>query len=77
MAAAGAGGHERASLVIAGDETLRDLNRRFRGLDEITDVLSFGRSAADDYSGEADAPQAETSGFAFPQTPEDEGMLGR
>jgi probable rRNA maturation factor len=29
-------------LVIADDETVRDLNRRFRGLNEPTDVLSFG-----------------------------------
>jgi probable rRNA maturation factor len=29
-------------LVVSGDETLRDLNRRYRGLDEPTDVLSFG-----------------------------------
>ena len=36
---AGASG---VSVVIAADETLYDLNRRFRGLDEVTDVLSFG-----------------------------------
>lgn len=29
-------------LVVADDETLRDLNRRYLGLDEPTDVLSFG-----------------------------------
>ena len=29
-------------LVVSGDEVLRDLNRRYRGLDEPTDVLSFG-----------------------------------
>ncbi len=34
-----------ASVVIADDETLRDLNRRFRGLDEVTDVLSFEDAA--------------------------------
>ena len=29
-------------LVVSDDETLRDLNRRYLGLDEPTDVLSFG-----------------------------------
>jgi probable rRNA maturation factor len=30
------------AVVLAGDATLRDLNRRWRGLDRATDVLSFG-----------------------------------
>jgi len=30
------------SLLITGDETVRELNARYRGLDETTDVLSFG-----------------------------------
>ncbi len=30
------------ALVLADDPTLRDLNRRWRGLDRATDVLSFG-----------------------------------
>ena len=29
------------SLLIAEDSTLQDLNRRYRGLDEVTDVLAF------------------------------------
>jgi len=29
------------SLVIADDETVHDLNRKYRGLDETTDVLAF------------------------------------
>jgi probable rRNA maturation factor len=35
-------------LVVADDETLRDLNRRYLGLDEPTDVLSFGHEASAD-----------------------------
>ncbi len=31
----------QASLVIADDATVRELNAQFRGLDEVTDVLSF------------------------------------
>lgn len=38
----GAPSPAEVGLVIADDETVRDLNRRFRGLDEPTDVLSFG-----------------------------------
>ena len=34
-------------LVVTDDETLRDLNRRYRGLDEPTDVLSFGHEPLD------------------------------
>ncbi len=30
------------AIVLADDTTLRDLNRRWRGLDRVTDVLSFG-----------------------------------
>jgi len=35
-------------LVVASEETVRDLNRRYRGLDEPTDVLSFGHEPAGD-----------------------------
>lgn len=31
------------ALMLAGDETLRRLNRTYRGLDQPTDVLSFGQ----------------------------------
>jgi probable rRNA maturation factor len=33
------------SLAITDDETVRDLNRRYLGIDEPTDVLSFGHEA--------------------------------
>jgi probable rRNA maturation factor len=33
-------------LVVTDDETLRDLNHRYLGLDEPTDVLSFGHEPA-------------------------------
>jgi len=34
-------GGTSATLVLVGDERMRTLNRRFRGLDRATDVLSF------------------------------------
>ena len=37
----------RVGIVVADDETVRELNHRFLGLDEPTDVLSFGLAAAD------------------------------
>ena len=45
LAAADPTGLAGASVVVADDDTLRDLNARFRGLDEVTDVLSFGGDA--------------------------------
>ena len=39
--AADPSGAEGASVVIADDATLHDLNRRYRGTDEPTDVLAF------------------------------------
>lgn len=46
LAAADPDGERGVSVVVADDETLRELNRRFRGLDEVTDVLSFGERGA-------------------------------
>ena len=45
------------SLVVTDDETLRELNREFRGLDEVTDVLSFSPSHHGHWEGEAQTPQ--------------------
>jgi probable rRNA maturation factor len=62
LAAEGVGGPAHVGIVVADDETVRELNQRFLGLDEPTDVLSFGLAAADE------AP------FALP--PEEEASLG-
>lgn len=48
--------HEPAqvSLVIASDATVRDLNAQFRGLDEVTDVLSFSANHPGHWLGESE-----------------------
>ena len=72
LAVADPDGGASASIVVADDETLHDLNRRFRGLDEVTDVLSFGQH------GEVldqDAPDVD-SNPAFPDMPGETPSLG-
>ena len=49
------------SLLVTDDDTLRELNREFRGLDEVTDVLSFSPSHPGHWEGEAEAPQERLS----------------
>ena len=48
------------SLTIADDCTLQDLNRRYRGLDEVTDVLAFSpvHAGSDVSDGEGPRPDA-------------------
>ena len=36
------------SLVITGEKRIRSLNRKYRNIDKITDVLSFGNENSDD-----------------------------
>ncbi|MCK4450072.1 MAG: rRNA maturation RNAse YbeY, partial [Anaerolineae bacterium] len=38
----GVAGETELSLIITDDEAIRELNRRFRGVDAPTDVLAFG-----------------------------------
>ncbi len=44
-----------ASLVITDDKTVRDLNKTHRGLDEVTDVLSFSNNFEGEYYGDDSA----------------------
>jgi len=62
LAAEGVAGPAQVGTVVTDDETVRELNQRFLGLDEPTDVLSFGL---------AEAGQAP---FALP--PEEASSLG-
>ena len=42
----------RVGLVIADEDTVQSLNRDYRGLDEVTDVLSFSFRYSGHYEGE-------------------------
>ena len=44
----------QVSLVIADDATVRGLNAQFRGLDEVTDVLSFSANHPGRWLGESE-----------------------
>ena len=63
-ASAGSG----VSVVFAGDEVVRELNREHRGLDETTDVLAFSFAHEGEYYGdEAERlPVDEMPGFTLP-----------
>jgi len=45
----------QVSLLVTGDETVRGLNRDYRGLDEVTDVLSFSPTHSGLWKGETEA----------------------
>ena len=47
----------QVSLLVTGDDVLRELNRQFRGLNEVTDVLSFSSARAGHWEGESDEPE--------------------
>ena len=60
----------QVGLVVTDDETVRELNRRFRGLDEVTDVLSFSASHSGHWAGEIQETRQEAlepeDAVAFP-----------
>ena len=63
------------SLLITGDDTIRGLNVQFRGLDEVTDVLSFSTDHPGHWEGDAEPPE-ETAGLAFVLPPGEIAPLG-
>ena len=56
LAVAGVEGDAEVSLLITGDETVRELNAEYRGLDETTDVLSFSADHPGHWEGDGDGP---------------------
>ena len=49
LAHEGMAGETELSLIITNDEAVRELNRRFRGVDAPTDVLAFGEGAEEQF----------------------------
>jgi probable rRNA maturation factor len=49
-------GETELSLIITDDEAIRELNRRFRGLDVPTDVLAFGAAAEERFVSAPEGP---------------------
>lgn len=50
----------QVSLVIADDDTVKRLNSQYRGLDEVTDVLSFSMLHQGHWEGEGQPPSADS-----------------
>ena len=65
LMAAEVAGDAEASLLITGDDTVRQLNAEYRGLDETTDVLSFSTEHAGHWEGEGDEPERQAHGDEF------------
>jgi len=63
-----------SSIVLTDDDTLRDLNREYRGIDETTDVLSFSNDHEGEYYGDpADLNDRFTGdSFVLPETVTDQ-----
>ena len=70
------GVRQQVSLVIADDETVRELNAEYRGLDRATDVLSFAFDNEGEYYGEGDAPSEGLTGEDFVLPPGGSAGLG-
>ena len=64
------------SLVIADDDTLKRLNREYRGLDEVTDVLSFSSTHSGHWEGEGEPPTTAGDEVPFVLPPQEPRHLG-
>ena len=60
------GGACQLSLVVTGDERLRELNRDYRGLNEVTDVLSFSPMHSGNWEGATPQDREDSDGAAEP-----------
>jgi probable rRNA maturation factor len=63
------------SLFITDDHTIRGLNAQFRGLDEVTDVLSFSADHPGHWEGDAEPPK-DTGDVDFVMPPGELSPLG-
>ena len=64
------------SVIVADDDTVRDLNKTHRGLDENTDVLAFSFTHEGEYYGEDPAGRGPAPGAAFHLPPGQKRSLG-
>ncbi|MBM3949343.1 MAG: rRNA maturation RNase YbeY [SAR202 cluster bacterium] len=64
------------SVVIADDQAVRELNKRHRGLDETTDVLSFSFSHQGAYYGDGPAQSQWNKDTAFVLPPGSSSGIG-
>ncbi|HCP24735.1 MAG TPA: rRNA maturation RNase YbeY [Dehalococcoidia bacterium] len=72
-------GAAQMSLLITDDQTVRGLNSRFRGLDEVTDVLSFSADHPGHWEGDDEPPEdpaGEMAGLEFIMPPDEPSPLG-
>lgn len=73
----------QVAVLVTGDHTVRGLNRDYRGVDEVTDVLSFSADHPGHWEGEDEAPldrlaTSKNPGEAppFPLPPDELPILG-
>ena len=59
-------GNAEVSLLITDDDTVRELNAEYRGLDETTDVLSFSAEHPGHWEGDGDGPTQGGGEFVLP-----------
>ena len=75
VAALATPGAAQVSLLIAGDATVKELNAEYRGLDEVTDVLSFSAGHQGHWEGDDEGPE-DVSGVSFILPPGEPEPLG-
>jgi len=66
----------QVSLALTDDDTVRALNRRYRGLDETTDVLSFAPDDPGPWEGTESAPPNRGCQEPFVLPPGEQELLG-
>lgn len=66
----------QVSLALSDDDTIRALNRRYRGVDETTDVLSFAPDHPGSWEGDPGGPPEEGAKEPFILPPGEERPLG-
>ena len=64
----------QVSLLVTDDATVQELNRDYRGLDEVTDVLSFSATHSGHWEGIAEPPPASIESMAEPPPASIESM---